>query len=206
MIVFYFVLTLMTDYPSKTRRKFLTAFSTVGFVGIAGCTGGNSGGGDFDGSSDGGDFGGSTSTPEPDRDGDGVPDYADDFPTDSTRSTLLGRGSDSLELNEDYYQSYSFSPSMPAVLSYEVEVRSNTRIDVILTDAANFRYFEDGTDWEYYTRGSDLDTTYASNEMQLGTSRDYYLIIDHTSEGSASPPTNFSNDRITVDVSYELFY
>lgn len=187
--------------PAKyKRRKFLTTLSAAGTVAIAGCTGGS---GDGDG---GGSFGESTPTPEPDQDGDGVPDYADDFPTDSTRSTLLGQRSDSIDLNEDYYQSYSFSPSEPATLSYEVEVRSDIRIDVILTDSTNFRYYEDGNEWEYYTRGSDLDTTYASNEMDLGTEREYYLIIDHTNSGSASPPTNFDNDRITVDVSFELFY
>jgi hypothetical protein len=183
----------------KGRRRFIQGASAVIVAGIAGCTGDRgdgSGGG-------GGDFGGDD---EPqDSDGDGVPDNEDDFPNDSTRSELLSRGSESYDLNEDYYQYLQFSPSQPATLSYDAEVRGDIRIDVILTDETNFRYFEDGTDWEYYGEGSELDTLRASNEMEIGTDRNYYLIIDNTDEGRAAPPTNFDNDRVEADVEYEVY-
>lgn len=173
-----------------SRRKFV---STGAVIALAGCTGG----GDDDSSNSGG---GAT-----DSDGDGVADTEDDFPSDSTRSKLLNRGTEAYDLNEDYYQHLEFSPSESATLSYQAEVQSDVPIDVILTDSTNFRYFEDGTDWEYYGEGSELDTLHANSEMQLSSQKEYYLIIDNTNEGRAEPPTNFDNDRVEVQVSYELY-
>ena len=185
---------------TRPRRDFLKVSSAVITAGIAGCAsdGGNGG-------SDGGGVSSGESNEVQDSDGDGVPDSEDDFPNDSTRSELLSEGSESYDLNEDYYQYLRFSPSQEATLSYEAEVAGDIRIDVILTDGTNFQYFEDGTDWEYYAEGSELDTLFASNEVRLGTGTEYYLIIDNTSEGRAAPPTNFDNDRVEVDVQYELF-
>ncbi len=199
----------MVQKDEQGRRTFIKGASAIIVAGIAGCTGdrgdSSGGGGDFDGG-DGpqdGDFDGGD---EPqDSDGDGVPDDEDDFPNDSTRSVLLSSGRESYDLNEDYYQYLQFSPSQPATLSYEAEVQGDLRIDVILTDETNFQYFEDETDWEYYPEGSELDTLYASNEMDIGTDRTYYLIIDNTNQGRAAPPTNFDNDRVEVDVQYELY-
>jgi hypothetical protein len=170
-------------------------------VALAGCTGD---GGDNSGSSDeGGSSGGSDG--QQDSDGDGVPDAEDDFPNDSDRSVLLGRESDTIDLNEDYYQTLEFDPSERSVLDYDIEVEEDIRIDVILTDDTNLNYFENGDDWEYYTEGSDLDTVSADEEVALEGGETYYLIIDHTEEGGAAPPTNFDNDRITVNVEYQLY-
>lgn len=142
---------------------------------------------------------------EADTDGDGVADTNDDFPEDSRYSTVVQEYSDTVDINEDYYQYYEITPAEQADLYYAVEVRSDVRIDVILTDETNFGYFENGDEWEYYGDGSDLDTLSAEESMQLSSDRTYYLIVDHTDEGRAVPPTNFDNDRITVDVEYGLY-
>lgn len=176
----------------QTRRN---TIALVAGVALAGCASSGGGGGS----------GGGTPTDRPDSDGDGVPDAEDDFPDDSRRSVLLGEDSETVELNEDYYQAFEFDPSQPAVLDYEAEVRGDVRIDLILTDETNFGYFEDGSEWEYYAEGSDFDTLSAEESMNLGSDRTYYLIVDNTSEGGAEPPTNFDNDRVTVDVEYQLY-
>lgn len=142
---------------------------------------------------------------EADTDGDGVADINDDFPEDSRYSTVVQDYSDTIDLNEDYYQYYEIEPSEEADLYYSVDVRSDVRIDVIFTDGTNFRYFENGDEWEYYADASDLDTLSAEESKQLSTDRSYYLIVDHTDEGGAAPPTNLDNDRITVDVEYALY-
>lgn len=176
------------------RRELI---ATVGIVALAGCTGS-----DPSGSS--GDGGGGQNEDPPDSDGDGVPDSEDDFPNDSSYSELLNRGSDSFDLNEDYYQSLRFSPSQTATLAYQVDVQGDVPIDVILTDNANFAYYEDGTEFEYYTGGSDMSTLSADEEVQLSAGTEYYMIFDNTSRGRANPPTNFDNDRVSVSVEYVL--
>jgi len=186
----------MVSKNKINRRKFIAIASVATAGTVAGCAGSDSSGGVSDGGSN---------SEERDSDGDGVPDSRDDFPNDSTRSELLQRGNESYDINEDYYQYLRFSPSQPATLSYDVDVQGDIRIDVILTDGTNFQYFEDGTDWEYYGEGSELDTIRASNEINLGTDRTYYLIMDNTSEGQAAPPTDFDNNRVEVDIEYELY-
>ncbi|MFB6176712.1 MAG: hypothetical protein ABEI99_06135 [Halobaculum sp.] len=118
---------------------------------------------------------------------------------------LLEETSETLELNEDYYQYYEFDYSKSVVLNYQVEVQQDVPIDVILTDETNFRYFEDGSEWEYFTDGSDLETLSTSQEVNLSSETTYYLIIDNTSEGGAAPPTNFDNDRLVVDFSAQVY-
>lgn len=180
------------------RRELI---ATVGVVAVAGCTGNNPGGSSGDG-------GGSDSVggqnEEPDSDGDGVPDSEDDFPNDSSYSELLNRGSDSFDLNEDYYQSLRFNPSQTATLAYQVDVQGDVPIDVILTDETNFAYYEDGTEFEYYAEGSDMSTLSANVEVQLSAGTEYYLVFDNTNRGRAEPPTNFDNDRVSVSVEYVL--
>lgn len=141
---------------------------------------------------------------EADSDGDGVADSFDDYPDNSEYSVLVDEFSETVDLNEDYYQYYELDVRETTDLFYEVEVQSDIRIDVFLTDGTNFRYFEDDADWEYYTDGSDFDTLSTSQSFRLGPDQTYYLVVDHTDEGGAAPPTNGVNDRITVDVAYTL--
>lgn len=139
-----------------------------------------------------------------DTDGDGVADSFDDFPENSNYSELVEEYGDTIDLNEDYYQYYEFELTEPADLFYTVEVQGDIYIDVFLTDGTNFTYFEDGSEWEYYGSGSDFDTLAAEESFEMGTDRTYYLVVDHTDEGGAAPPTNGVNDRITVGISYTL--
>lgn len=175
-----------------TRRRLL---ATAPVALIAGCTGNDTGGG--------GGSGGGDNQPA-DSDSDGVPDTQDDFPNDSSHSTLLRKDSESFDLNEDYYQYFTFSSSQPATLSYEASVEESVSIDIILTDKMNFQYYKDGSEWQYYSEGSDLDTVSADVEVDLGTDTEYYLIFDNTSQGGAAPPTDFDNNRVTVNFDYTL--
>ncbi|MFC7073573.1 hypothetical protein ACFQJ7_15780 [Halovenus rubra] len=195
----------MGDKLRKTRRRFLAGIS-VGMVGgFAGCTEGENNDDGNDGSLSGGNGNSDGEDTPVDSDGDGVPDIEDDFPSDSTRSELFNQGRETYDLNEDYYQYLQFSPRQAATLSYNARVQNDIRIDVILMDSANFRYFEDGTEWEYYPAGSELDTLSANNEVQLSGDTEYCLVIDNTNKGRTSPPTNFDNDRVDVTLDYELF-
>jgi len=185
------------------RRAFLTT-TGLAVTAIAGCT--DLGRGDGGGDGDGGGYGdgGEDQDTRPDQDNDGVPDSQDDYPDDSDYSVLLQQNSTSVDINEDYYQYFSFSPSRSANLSYIAEVQGDISIDAILVDGTNFTYYEDRTEWEYYVRGTDMDTTYADVDMDIGTDREYYLILDNTSRGGAAPPFDLQNNRVTVDLSYEL--
>lgn len=180
------------------RRRFIAGTSAILLGGMAGCT-------DDERSTGGGGDGFGGGDEQSDLDNDGVPDSCDDFPRDSTRSTLFDSRLETVDLNEDYYQAPPFTS--PTTCNTRIQGRGDgdIRIDVILTDETNYQYFEDGPEWEYYAEGSDLDTLYATGEMELVNDRTYYLIIHNTTEGRAAPPSNFENDRVEVTVDYELY-
>lgn len=143
-------------------------------------------------------------TADPDSDGDGVPDRLDDYPRDSNRSQFVDSISDGDELNEDYYMAYDFTLSQPATLDYTVDVEGNLPLDVIVTDGTNFRYFEDDADWKYVAELSDMETVHASADGILD-SGEWVIIIDNTSSGRASPPSNFNNDRVSYSIDMEIY-
>lgn len=157
---------------------------------LAGCTTSQNGGD--------GDSGVDVAGPS-DTDGDGVPDDEDDFPDDAQRSAVLSRFSERDELNEDYYQFFEFSFPETTGLEYTVEVEGDVHLDVIVTDQTNFRYYKDGTEWEYMSGLSDLETTYATEGGWLEAG-EWVLIIDNTDAGGAAPPMNLENDRVGYSV------
>ena len=113
-------------------------------------------------------------------------------------------GSKTPEINEDYYSYYEFSFDEPTTLEYTANVTDGPNIDVILTDSTNFRYYEDGSEWKYVSEGSDLDTSYADVEVDLDEN-DWVLILDNTDKGSATPPADMENNRVSVELEYEAY-
>lgn len=139
-----------------------------------------------------------------DTDGDGVADVDDYYPSDSTRSEGVYEMEERKEINEDYYFSWELEFDEPTVLSYTAEVTDGPSIDTIVMDKDEFQYFKDESEWKYYTPATNMQTKYASVEATLDTGT-YVLVVDNTSQGGASPPANFDNDRAIVDITLEAY-
>lgn len=141
-------------------------------------------------------------TPDPDSDGDGVPDLNDDYPRDSTLSQQVRSISDTRNIEEDHWRYYSLNFSKDGSLTYDFIVREGPAIDVIVMDESEYTHFENGDRWEYYSQLSALDST--GDEISRTVSRgSYYLILDNSNSGTAAPPSNFSNDVVSVDFTIE---
>lgn len=144
------------------------------------------------------------SSRQEDSDDDGVANSYDDYPNNSNYTQTIDQLSETIDLNEGYYQFYEFDLNSSADLFYEVSTRGDIPIDVFITDETNFRYYEDDAEWEYYTEGSELSTLSAEGEFSMSAERVYYLVVDHTDKGRAEPPFDGDNNRLTIDVAYTL--
>jgi hypothetical protein len=139
-----------------------------------------------------------------DTDGDGVPDRADDFPSDDRYSRLLDSEVDRVQLASGRFKLYRFDVPAAADLYYRARTTDGSRIDIFLTDETNFHAYEERSKWSYYDGGSELNTSAAETTFTVGAERTYYLIIDNTAEGDATPSSADRNGRVTVSITAEL--
>ncbi|WP_149799237.1 hypothetical protein [Halorubrum xinjiangense] len=174
------------------RRKLIKGASAAIVAGLAGCTGGGGGGSDGDSPID----------QVQDSDDDGVPDSEDDYPNDPDRSEQLRSISDTRNLEEDQWRHIPLEFSQTGYIEYDFIVRDGPAIDVILLDESEYQYFDEGERSEYYPELSATDSTGddVQGEIPSGT---YRLILDNSNRGEATPPTNFSNDVVSVEYSIE---
>jgi hypothetical protein len=178
-----------------SRRRVLKSTPVLA-IGIAGC----STGGNRSDNSDGGDV--DENTERPDSDNDGIPDIRDDYPNDPDRSQRIRSVSDTRNLEEDQWRYYTINFSEPGILEYDFIVRDGPAIDVIMMDESEYQYFENEERWEYYTDLSALDTTGDEVRGRIGSGT-YRLIFDNSNQGEAAPPSNFSNDVVSVEFTIE---
>lgn len=183
---------------NPSRRTVLKATPILA-VGIAGCSTGGDGNDDAD---DGGGNNVNENTERPDSDNDGVPDVQDDYPNDPDRSQQLRSISDTRNLEEDQWRYYTLNFSQTGFLEYDFIVRDGPAIDAILMDESEYQYFENEERWEYYTELSALDSTGDDIRGRV-SSGTYRLIFDNSNQGEAAPPSNFSNDVVSVEFTLE---
>lgn len=180
-----------------SRRKIL-GMSAASLVGIAGCSGSD----EPENNSGGNPDSGSEETTIPDTDGDGVPDSRDDYPNDSNLSRKQTM-SDTRNLEEDHWRYFPLEFDSSGSLNYDFIVRDGPAIDAIVLEESEYSYFDNGERYEYIPSLSTMDTTgdEVSGRIPSGS---YYLVFDNSNRGEATPPTNFSNDVITVEYEIEI--
>ena len=140
-----------------------------------------------------------------DTDDDGVSDSVDDFPNNETYTYLVESDTESVRLKPGELKLYRFQVEGVSDLIYRIRTQDNSRIDVFVTDKENFQQYEDRSKWSYYENGSELNTTNASATFTVGTDRTYYLVIDNSAEGAATPATSTAGDTTTtVRIEVEL--
>ena len=139
-----------------------------------------------------------------DTDGDGIPDRADDFPADDRYSYAVDADTDRIQLAPGRFKLYKFDVTAAADLYYRARTTDGRRVDIFLTDETNFHAYEERSKWTYYDGGSELNTSAAETTFTVGTERTYYLIIDNTAEGEATPSSADRNGQVTVSLTVEL--
>lgn len=88
--------------------------------------------------------------------------------------------------------------TLPLYIEYEVIVRSGPPIDVILTTQDEFEAYQNGDRFRYLS-GSSLDTTLGTEAGSIDDIRTYYLILDSTTAGRASPD-GYTTQTAEVDI------
>lgn len=176
-----------------SRRKIL-GMSAVSLAGISGCVGNDDTGSENNDPNE-------QDTEPPDADGDGVPDSRDEYPNDPDLSSKSTK-SDSRKLEEDEWRRYSLDFSSTGYLSYDFIVRDGPEIDAIFIEQSEYSYFDDGERYEYKTNLTAMNSAgeEVSGKVPGGS---YYLIFDNSERGEAMPPTNLSNDVVTVEFDME---
>jgi hypothetical protein len=186
-----------------SRRRFIQTTPILA-TGLAGCSSnGNNSNSNNNDDSDANVVTVNENTERPDSDNDGVPDVQDDYPNDRSRSEQIRTIDDTRNIEEDAWRYYSVELPQSGTLSYDFIVREGPAIDVILLNESEYQYFDEGERWQYHTDLSALDSAGDEVQGQLSAGN-YRLIFDNSSRGEASPPTDFSNNVVSVEFNIEL--
>jgi hypothetical protein len=142
------------------------------------------------------------STTRADRDQDGVPDHADDYPTDDRRAFQSSYSSGSPTLQPGEFSAVALTNSPQAsddIVHYEVSTASDTSIDCLVFERSAYDAYESGNrDVSVVSRYSRTDVTSVSVTEQLGRG-EYIFVVDYT-ELLTSPETDSVEVRYTVDI------
>lgn len=86
-----------------------------------------------------------------------------------------------------HYMALPIDASAVIKIIYSIQVTSGPNIDVILTDGAGYsQYISSSPSVQYLVQGTRLNTRSASASVEVDSGR-YYLIIDNTNTGAATP-------------------
>lgn len=125
-----------------------------------------------------------TPTPCPDRDGDGVPDGADDYPTDDRRASRSFRASGTVTLQPgEFGGAVALTDSPDAsgdIVHYEVSVDSDEGIDCLVFRRDAWDAYADGSrDVDIVPEYSRVDVTEAAVTVQLDEG-EFLFALDYT--------------------------
>lgn len=154
----------------QSRRAFITSLAALG----SGCLGSSPS---------------ETPTAEPDTDGDGVPDNADDYPTDDRRAVQSFQmdGTETLQPGQFSAVALTNSPEASgSILHYDIAVEGSTPVDCLVFEREAYDTYQDGgrsvSIVSEYSRTGVTETTVTRtlDEGEYIFSLDYTdLVTDH---------------------------
>jgi hypothetical protein len=113
------------------------------------------------------------------------------------------RGTATLDENDFWSYKIHGSDSREITISYTINVLDGPAIDVLLFHKNDYhRYRNNEPGWEFIPEGSQLDVTATVVEVTVEGGR-YYLVVDNTNEGMATPPQDDMDDSVTFRYSIE---
>lgn len=143
----------------------------------------------------------STPTSKPDRDGDGIPDSADDYPDDDDRGIRTFRMDGTPTLEPGDFEAVALTNSEQAsgdVLHYEVATEGKA-VDCVVFERDAYDAYEDGArDVPVVSKYSRTDVVEAAVTKQLDQG-EYIFAVDYT-ELLTAP----AQDNVEVDLLVEL--
>lgn len=116
-----------------------------------------------------------------------------------------------VSLTEDEYQMFMFELNGGAHVTIDVDSLSGPEFEVWTMTETGFRQWEEaarsmlGGEFTYIGELSASKIHRMSRSGRLGADR-YYVVIDNTDVGKVSPPANFSNDELIVNVKITARY
>ncbi|MFC6769653.1 hypothetical protein [Natrinema soli] len=176
------------------RRKVL-GVSAISLSGVAGCLSSD----EADDSNGTDETNGSSNS---DTDNDDILDASDDYPRDPDLSQRETK-SDTRKIEEDEWIYYEFGFDSTGFIEYDFIVREGPEIDVMFLDESEYNYFSNDDRFSYKPELSALESAGKTVSSKV-TEGSYRLILDNSNLGEAAPPTNFSNDVITVEFDLEI--
>lgn len=115
---------------------------------------------------------------------------------------------DSFERNysieEDNWKGREFNFTSRGRVEYEAVVREGPSVDIYVMERSEYEHFQNEERFTFFTEATRQDTTYADVSGTLAGG-DYAFIVDNSSMGEASPPSDFENNVATVDVTFKMF-
>jgi len=144
----------------------------------------------------------STTTTTSDRDGDGVPDHADDYPDDPDRAfqSFHAESGGATTLEPGDFQAFALTNSPTAsgdVLHYEASVAGDTPIDCLVFERDAYDRYERGArDVPIVESYSRTAVTEASLTTQLDRG-EYIFVVDYTDQTTPA-------ESGPIDVTYTL--
>lgn len=167
-----------------SRRSVLTSTAVATALSLAGCTGASESDDESDGTDDqnSGENGGDGQTNAVDR---------------QRREELVNRR---VTINEDDYESWTFSLNRDSTLEYEWTVRDGPEVELFVMEQSEYSYFRSG---ERFHADSSAGTG-GRNRIDLSADTEWAFVIDNSEAGSVSPPTNFEDDVAQVEVESSL--
>lgn len=143
-----------------------------------------------------------TATPRPDRDDDGIPDGADDYPTDAQRGIRTFRMAGTTTLDPGDFQAVALTnepDDRGEYLHYRVTVGGDTPVDCLVFERDAYDTYEDGArDVPVVSRLSRTGVTDTDVTVRLDRG-EYLFALDYTMQGTAPGP-----DSVEVELLVEL--
>lgn len=96
--------------------------------------------------------------------------------------------SGTVDIEDGEYRSWNFSPQANVMLEYEFTVIDGPPVDVIVMREHGFTDYSEDTEYAYYVDGSTMDAKSKTVEIGLAGQNIYYLVVDNTAKGEATPP------------------
>ena len=107
--------------------------------------------------------------------------------------------SQTVEVPEDDFYVWTFRLNQSARLEYNFTVRSGPEIDFMTIERSELQHFRNGERFSYLPSVSTLASVSGRSSRDM-PSGEYGIVVHNTNAGEASPPTNFDDDVVRVEV------
>ncbi|MEF8771126.1 hypothetical protein [Halodesulfurarchaeum sp.] len=111
--------------------------------------------------------------------------------------------SDTFDIEDGDHRNWKFSPQANVMLKYEFTVIDGPPVDVIVMREHGFTDYSKDKEYTYYIDGRTMDAESKSVEIGLAGQNIYYLVVDNTAKGEATPQPDGKTAVASVEIAAE---